>query len=131
MNSFKNRNIKRRNLISSISYRKINNSLFLGNVCIMIIVWMIYVIMSFFLYGSAMLEPAGLLLILNSFVFSMTVLSIGFLIGNLVKSREAINGIVNVIALGSSFICGAFVPQQFLRRFCPWNGKIPPSYWFY
>ncbi len=130
MNSFRNRNIKRRNLISHTSYNSINRSLFLSNLCIMMIVWLIYVIMSFFLYGSDMLTQAGLLMILNSFIFSITILSIGFLIGNLVKSKEAISGIVNVVALGSSFICGAFVPQQFLGDFVLGIARFLPSYWF-
>lgn len=130
MNSFNNRNIKRRNVISSTSYSKISRSLFLGNLCIMMLIWLLYVVMSFFLYGSAMLEMAGLLMILNSFIFSITILSIGFLIGNLVKNREAMNGIINVIALGTSFICGAFVPQQYLGAFVLSIAKFFPSYWF-
>lgn len=130
MRSFRERNIKRRNLISSTSYNRINRSLFLSNLCIMILVWLVYVIMSFFLFGTDMFSQAGLLIILNSFIFSITILSIGFLIGNLVKSREAISGVVNVIALGTSFICGAFVPQQLLGDFVLGMARFLPSYWF-
>jgi len=47
-----------------------------------------------------------------------------------VKSKEAINGIVNVLALGSSFLCGAFVPVEFLPKSVLMMAHILPSYWF-
>lgn len=130
MNAFNKSTIKRRNIVSGVPYAKVGRQLFLGNLVIMTLIWLAYVVISLMLYGSAMLEPAGLLMILNSFVFSITVLAIGFLVGMLVKSKEAINGIINVIALGSSFICGAFVPQQFLGDFVLSISRILPSYWY-
>ena len=44
-------------------------------------------------------------------------LTIAFLIANLINNKNAINGIVNVVALGSSFLCGAFVPVEWLPNF--------------
>ncbi|MDD2435662.1 MAG: ABC transporter permease [Bacilli bacterium] len=130
MNAFNDTKIKRRNLVSNFSYKKINRQLFAGNFCLMLLIWSIYVGISIILYPKAMFTNYGLLLIINSLVFSVTVLSIGFLIGNLVKNREATDGIVNVIALGSSFICGAFVPQEFLGNFVLSIAKFLPSYWY-
>jgi ABC-2 type transport system permease protein len=124
MNSFRNIRIKRRNIISGTPYRKITNSLFLSNICVMFSIWLIYIVISLFLYGMAMLEPRGILMILNSLIFMITILSLGFFIGNLVNNRNAIDGIVNVLALGSSFICGAFVPQQYLGTFVLSIAKI-------
>ena len=49
----------------------------------------------------------------------MCALTIAFLIATIVNNKNAINGIVNVIALGSSFLCGAFVPVEWL-----------PKYWY-
>ncbi len=130
MNAFNDTKIKRRNLVSNFSYKKINRQLFAGNFCLMLLIWSIYVGISIVLYPKAMFTNYGLLLIINSLVFSVTVLSIGFLIGNLVRNREATDGIVNVIALGSSFICGAFVPQEFLGNFVLSIAKFLPSYWY-
>ncbi len=56
----------------------------------------------------------GIILMVNSFVFSICALTIAILIANLVNNKNAINGIVNVVALGSSFLCGAFVPIEWL-----------------
>ncbi|MDD4718993.1 MAG: ABC transporter permease [Bacilli bacterium] len=130
INSYKNINIRRRNLVSSFSYKKLNIQLFLGSFCLTLSIWLIYILISLILYPKSMFTNHGLLLIVNSFVFSITVLSIGFLIGNVVKSREATDGLANVLALGSSFICGAFVPQEFLGTTVLTFAKFLPSYWF-
>ena len=130
INIYNNKNIKKRNLVSSISYKKINRELFLGNACLTTLIWAIYVLISLILYKETMFTYNGLLVIINSFLFSITALSIGTVVGNLVTSREAQNGIVNVIALGSSFLCGAFVPQQYLGETVLNIGKVFPSYWY-
>lgn len=130
INTFTSTNIKRRNKISSTSFKKLNRQLFLGNTCLNFVIWLSYVIVSFILYKDTMFSYTGLLFIINSFFFSLMALSVGFLIGNLVKSREAQNGIVNIVALGTSFICGAFVPQQYLGSAVLTFAKILPSYWF-
>ena len=93
-------------------------------------IWFIYVTISIILYSNVMLTTNGLWFIINSFIFCITALTIGSFVGNLVKSKDAINGIVNVIALGSSFICGAFVPQEYLPEAVLNCAKILPSYWF-
>lgn len=72
----------------------------------------------------------GLMYIINLFVFTMCALSIAFLIGNLVSNKNAINGIVNVIALGSSFLCGAFVPAEFLPDTVLKIAHILPTYYY-
>ncbi len=130
MVAFNEKNIKRRNIISSTSYTKINKQLFLGNIVLTLLIWLTYAILSFVLGGKTILCKQGMLFLLNSLVFCMPVLSLGFLIGNIVKNKEAQNGIVNVISLGSSFLCGAFVPQEFLGEAVLNFAKILPSYWF-
>lgn len=129
-NEFTERKLKRRNVISSTSYRKINRQLLLGNCCFTFILWLSYAIVSFIMYGDTMLSLNGAFFLLNSFVFSIMALSLGFLIGNCVRNREAQNGIVNIIALGSSFLCGAFVPQEMLGAVVLSVSRILPSYWF-
>ena len=55
---------------------------------------------------------------------------IAFFIGNLVSSKGAINGIVNVVALGSSFICGVFVPMKFLPDSVIKMAHLLPTYYY-
>ena len=46
------------------------------------------------------------------------------------KNKNAVNGIVNVVALGSSFLCGAFVPVEWLPNSVLTVAHILPSYWY-
>lgn len=77
-----------------------------------------------------MFSTSGLIYIINSFIFSLSVLSLAFVIGNISINKNAINGIVNVLALGSSFLCGAFVPSEYLPDFVLKIAHIFPSYYF-
>jgi len=127
---FNNQNMKRRNLVSPVSYKKQTSQLFLGNICIMLLVWLLYVIISILLYGKVMFSNNGLLMMANSFIFCITVLSLAFFIGNLIKNRTAQRGVIDVLALGTSFISGAFVPQILLGDFVLNIARFFPSYWF-
>lgn len=130
LSSFKEKNISRRTIISSMNYKKYNKILLLSNLLFALILWIFYCILSFILLGNIMFTPHGLVLIINSFIFSICAVSIAFLIGNLVTNKEGINGIVNVVGLGSSFLCGAFVPMEFLPDIVLKIAHILPSYWY-
>lgn len=130
MTSFKNTNIKKRTIISNMNYKKYNRILFLGSSIFAIALWALYVIISIIILGNSMLSTHGLLYIANSFVFTICALSIALLISNLIENKEAINGIVNVVALGSSFLCGSFVPMEWLPEGVLTVAHILPSYWF-
>ena len=77
-----------------------------------------------------MFTTHGLIYILNSFIFTICAVAIAFLIGNLVSNKNAINGIVNVVALGSSFLCGSFVPLEWLPDTVIKIAHILPSYYY-
>ena len=66
----------------------------------------------------------------NSLVFTICTVTIAFLINNIVNDKNAINGIVNVVALGSSFLSGAFVPVEMLPNSVLTCARILPSYWY-
>lgn len=130
MVSFSEDKIRRRNLVSPVSYKSINRQLLLGNIVVSSGVWLLYVLASFVLYKDTMFSQHGLLFIVNSGVFMSVVLSIGFLLATITNKREVISGMSNVIGLGSSFIAGAFVPQELLGTFVLFIAKFTPSYWY-
>lgn len=130
LSSFKEENINKRTIVSSMDYKKYNRNLLLSNSLFAIVLWVFYVILSFILIGDVMFTLNGIYYIINSFIFTICALTIAFLIGNLVNNKNAINGIVNVIALGSSFLCGAFVPVEFLPDAVLKVAHILPSYWY-
>lgn len=130
LSSFKNENISKRTIVSSINYKEYNMKLLIANTLFSIVLWIFYVLLSFILLGDIMFTAHGLIYIINSFIFTICAVTIAFLIGNAIKSKDAINGIVNVIALGSSFLCGAFVPSELLPDSVLNIAHILPSYWY-
>lgn len=130
LSSFKEKNIHKRTIISSMNYKEYNRKLLLSNALFGFVLWLFYIILSFIILGSIMFTTHGLVYILNSFIFSICALSIAFLIGNAMNNKNAINGIVNVVALGSCFLCGAFVPMELLPDSVLKIAHILPSYWY-
>lgn len=130
LSSFKEEKIQKRTIISSMNYKKINTQLLISNGILVVILWVFYVLLSLVLIGNIMFTTHGLIYIINSFIFSMCSLTIALLIGNLINNKNAINGIVNVIALGSSFLCGAFVPMQWLPDTVLQIAHVLPSYYY-
>ena len=130
LSSFKDIKIQKRTIISSTDYRKLNRQLLLSNSLFSIILWGVYVALSFVLIGDVMFSNQGIIYLINSFIFTMCATAIALFIGNLVSNKNAINGIVNVIALGSSFLCGAFVPMEWLPDGVLKIAHILPSYYY-
>ena len=130
LSSFKEEKIAKRTIISSMDYKKYNRKLLLSNSLFAITLWAFYVMLSFVLIGDVMFTMHGLTYILNSLIFTLCATSIAFLIGNTISSKNAINGIVNVVALGSSFLCGAFVPAEWLPDAVLKIAHILPSYYY-
>ena len=96
--------VRKRTIMSSFSYRKYNWIVFASLGLASFIVWLAYMIISFILFKEIMLSGNGIAYILNSFVFSICSLAVGFLIGTITHNKQAIGGIVNVVALGTSFV---------------------------
>lgn len=130
LSSFKNIKIQKRTIISSTNYRKLNRQLLISNVLYSLILWSIYVLLSLILIGSAMFSKQGIVYLINSLVFTICATTIALFIGNLITNKNAINGVVNVVALGSSFLCGAFVPMEWLPDRVLKIAHILPSYYY-
>ncbi len=130
LSSFREEKIRKRTVVSSMKEGKFNRLLLASNSLFTLVLWLVYVGLSFVLVGEVMFTAHGLWYIANSFVFMICAVSIAFLIGNLVGNKNAVNGIVNVVALGSSFLCGAFVPAQFLPDSVLTVAHVLPSYWY-
>ena len=73
-----------------------------------------------------MTTKIGVIYIINSLVLTICATAIAFLIGNLVSNKGAING----IALGSSFLCGAFVPMEWLPDSVLKMAHAFPTYYY-
>ncbi len=128
--SFNNKNIKRRTLVSSTNISKINLKLLEANSIFSILLWALCVITSIILMKDAMMTKNGMLIATNALLFTICALSIGFFIGTVIGNKDAINGIVNVIALGCAFLCGGFVPRELLPSAVLGFAHILPAYYY-
>lgn len=127
---FNDRDLKRRNFCSPITLKSINTQLVFGNLCFAVISWLVLIIPSFIMHKEIMLSASGLLLLLNSLVFAIAALSISFFIAHIIKSRNAMSAASNVVALGASFISGAFVPQELLGATVLRISSFTPNFWY-
>ncbi|WRK53047.1 hypothetical protein SD457_23320 [Coprobacillaceae bacterium CR2/5/TPMF4] len=96
MVSFNEEKIMRRNLIAPISYKKMNRQLLLGNCTLGLLLWLLYISISFILYPKAMFTINGALLVLNSFALLIFIEVLSFLITKITSNREILSGIGNV-----------------------------------
>ena len=128
---FNSEKIRKRTVISSKNYKKHTRELLLSNCVYALVVWGLYTLASFVLLGDTMLKSYhGLLFALNALVFTITATALSFLIGSLVNNKNAITGIVNVVGLGSSFLCGVFVPLEYLPDSVKTIAHALPTYYY-
>ena len=131
LSTFNSDKVKKRTIISSTNYKKNNRILLLSNCLYSILIWLFYLIISFIMLDTnIMFSMYGVIYMINSFIFTMCATTIAFLIGNIVQNKNAISGIVNVVALGSSFLCGAFVPLEFLPSSVITLAHLLPTYYY-
>lgn len=116
ISSFREEKIRKRTVISSMNYKKFNRQLLVSNGALAFILWLLYVVLSFILIGDIMFTTHGLILIANSFVFSICSLTIAFLIANLISNKNAINGIINVVALRFKLFMWCFCASRMVAR---------------
>ena len=116
ISSFREEKIRKRTIISSMNYKKYNRQLLISNGMLAFILWFLYVVLSFILIGDIMFTTHGLILIANSFIFSVCSLTIAFLIANLINNKNAINGIINVVALRFKFLVWCFCASRMVAR---------------
>lgn len=126
----KETNVRKRTIISSFDYKKYNRIVLLSNSIVIFAMWILYMILGTILFKDLMLTSNGLAYIINSFVFALCSLTIGFLIGNITQNKNAVGGIVNVVALGSSFLCGCFVPFEYMPSYAIKIAHILPTYYY-
>ena len=130
INSFKENTINKRIIVSSFNYKKHNSLLMLSSFVYSLIVWVLFSLLSVILLGKDMISLRGILYFVNTFMFVMPILSFGILISTLVNNKDSIGGIVNVVSLGSAFLCGAFIPTEYLPKIVLSIAHVFPAYYF-
>ena len=127
---FNEEKIRKRTVISSTSYKKNNRILLLCNLLYALTIWVAYLVLAIFELGDILWTSNGILYIINSFVHLITITSLAFLIGNLVTNKDVVNGVTNVVGLGTSFLCGVFVPLEYLPDGVISMAHLLPTYYY-
>lgn len=121
--------VKRRNYCSPISTNKFSYELFLGNLSISLVIYLVFVLYAAILYNKSFFTQTGLLVTLNGLIFTVVCLSLCFLISNLVSQRT-ISAISTVLSLAACFFGGVFVPQELLSETVRNVAVINPVFWY-
>lgn len=130
LSSFHEKNVNKRTIVSSKNYQKLNRELLLASCLYSLIIWLLYCLIGGILLGNIMFSLRGLIYMLNCLAFTFTSLTLALMISTIVSNKDAVSGIVNVVALGSAFLCGAFVPAELLPEAVLKFAHVLPSYWF-
>ena len=130
LNSFNDLKIHRRITISSMNYKKHNRYLLYSNLLLSFALFIIYILGAYFVVGDIVFTYHGLICVINMAIFIVCATTLAILIGNLITNKNAIGGLINVIALGSSFLCGSFVMQSYLPSAVLTIGHIFPSFYY-
>lgn len=130
MSDFNVKEVERRTKVSSISLLKFNREIYLGQVVIAILLTSIFIFASLILKGSYITEVNFSKYMINTAVFSFTILCMVFLIINITTNKFAITAIGNILSLGLSFISGVFVPQEFLSESVLKIARFSPIYYY-
>jgi ABC-2 type transport system permease protein len=128
--TFNDPDLKRRNDASPMRALSMNLQLIAGNSLFAVVVWAILFSVSFLLFGRDLMDPIALYYGVNTLTYTLVCVSISFAVGSIIRSRGAQAAVVNILALGLSFLTGVFVPQEMLSASVLRIGSFTPTYWF-
>ena len=130
LSSFNEESVKKRTIVSSMNYKKYNKCIMLSSILYVLFVVILYTILGFIVFGNIMFSKRGLIYILNTFIFAIVALALSLLVSTLVNKKEAVSGIVNVVALSQAFLCGAFIPVMWMPDSVLKIAHVLPAYYY-
>lgn len=128
--AFSELNVRKRTLVSPTHPFRIDLSLIAG--CALIVAFLValnVLLVRLLLPGIADTGRQGLYA-LNIVAFGLPVLGIGFLMAKITNNKQALSAIVNVVALASSFLCGAFIPRELMPDAVVAIGRALPTFYY-
>lgn len=131
MSGFNNTEIQKRNIVAPIKQSSFNLQIILASIVYTGFIWLLMCTIGIILFSQGKINQDILLFSLNALILSIVALAISFLIGNVVKSKNAVSTLNTIISLGFSFMGGVFVPQEIMSASILNISKIiVPVYWY-
>ncbi len=131
--SFRRPDLRMRNLCAPTTARQKNLGLFLYCALVGFFVWLSTSLLGFFVSLPSLAGADGRLVALlfaNSFLYTLTALSIAMLLNYFISNPNTQNAIANFLSLALSFLGGAFVPLEFLSEGLQAASRFTPVYWY-
>lgn len=122
--------ISKRNRVSPLSQSKQSLQLILGHFVAGFMVCIAFCLLYWIIGKEKFYLTSTRLMMLNSLIFTLTSICMAMFISSLIKNENVLAGIMNVVSLGSSFLCGAFVPQEMLSDTTLKIARVLPSYYY-
>lgn len=120
-----------RTICSSLTLTRRNLQMALGSVFYSVLVYGIFVVLGFLMFGENLLISELKYLLINSGMFLVFTVALTLFLCMLFKpDSSSLNLVANVIGLGMCFICGAFVPQSLLSKEVLAAARFLPAYWY-
>lgn len=129
---FHKKEVRERNICSCYPLLRTNLELYSGMVIAEIVFCLCYVLVVFLgmKCDAKLFGFQGMLYCLNMLCFMVVTLGIVFLVGQVVKRSTVLSMVSNIVSLGMSFLCGIFVPLEYLGEGLVRAAHFLPAYWY-
>lgn len=134
LTAFHRGDLPKRMRASAVSARRQSLEGLLAAAVVGLGLWAVTITGAFIWYYRNLKERGGgIYFLLNTLLMMLVALSISYLVGMLVHGKNVVNtlnGVVNVLSLGMSFLCGVFVPLELLSKGVRTAAQFLPVYWY-
>lgn len=127
---YNKKELQKRISCSAYPFSKINAELFLGVAVMGVGICGILLILASIITGGEVWSMNGIFYMLNTFCYMFVALSVAFLVSRLTDKEQVISMVANVVSLGMAFLCGIFVPMEYLGENVIKVAHFFPAYWF-
>ncbi len=127
---FQQKDLKSRIACSAYSFARISKETLMGVICSGFAIIFIFLALAVIAFKTEILSMQWLLYMTNAISYMFVALAITYLVSQLIKNESTMSMIGNTISLGMSFLCGVFVPMEFLSDAVIKIAHFLPAYWY-
>lgn len=128
---FRKKGLKHRMLASPVSSRR---QALEGILCMIVTgtaLFVLIILVALIWYGKELHTNGNWgYFVMNTAALFFVALSIAYLAGSLVTNKDALTGTMNIISLGMCFLCGVFVPLDYISKSVKNVSQFLPVYWY-
>ena len=128
---FRKKGLKHRMLASPVSSRR---QALEGILCMIVTgtaLFVLIILVALIWYGKELCANGNWgYLVMNTAALFFVAVSIAYFSGSLVTNKDALTGTMNIISLGMCFLCGVFVPLDYISTGVKNVSQFLPVYWY-